>query len=412
MSNMLIGITIIIAALVDLLLIVTGPGEVKGAAPAQQRVVKAISKSRSSLAGRINVLDHGVKGIGCSHDDAPAIRLIFSGRIEGKTIFFPPGRIYCFKTNIPPGYPAFNRTSVLVSQKSKFNVIATGATFITHHSIPLTTTFTFDRASDWSWKGGSFIGSRAGLSPSAENVAIGLANVERFRVSDAAFTGYGGLGAAFAGDWIVSGEFVRLKMQGVGICFDLAFLKSVRIKDVVANGADSDGRSGAGQMGEKCFSTIQDGPLASHNRTSIAFRQTKDVTVENLDASNFRTGVAVASGKGYRFINNNIHDNPGGVTPGVGYYFYYINGGKFSSAGAPVSDVEIIGGKVSNNGPRSNGFGVLIDADTIANGDRMQDFSVSSVTFSNRTNIRTVGARLTGVGLSKNSFDGALQSSP
>lgn len=381
-----------------------------GQVPATNRDIRNPAPN-SGASNTINVLNHGVKGVGCANDDSPAIRAIFSKSISGRTIFFPPGRKYCFKSNVAPGYPAFNRTSVLVSGKSGFNIIAKNATFITHNSIPLTTTFTFDRATDWSWKGGTFVGNRTGLSADAENVAIGLANVQRFHISDAIFTGYGGNGAAINGDWIVSGNFSRLKMRGVGICFDLAFLKDVAIKDVVATGADTFGRSGKGQTGEKCFSTIQDGPLISYNRTGINIPHSDGVTVESLDASNFRTAVAVASGRRFRFINNNIHDNPGGLTAGLGYYFYYINGGRFSSAGAPVSDVKIVGGKIRNNGSPTTGLGMLIDTSTIKNGDVMDGFAVDAVQFSNHANrnMRVVGNRHRRIDVGKNVVNGVTK---
>ncbi len=401
----IIGILIVAATLLGILFAAAPPvGSIKHSPLDQRRTAPVQQTKKTALIRQINVLDHGVMGIGCAHDDGPAIRTIFSGNIAGRTILFPPNRRYCFKTNVAPGYPAFNRTGTLVSRKAKFKVVASGATFIVDDAIPLTTTFTFDRTTNWSWQGGSFVGNRKGLAPTSENVAIALANVQRFRISDAAFTGYGGLGAAIAGDWIVAGEFTRLKMKGVGICFDVAFLKNVTVRNVVALGADGKGQSGPGQMGEKCFSTIQDGQLASYNRTGLAIRQTENVTVENLEASNFRTGVAIASGQKYRFINNNIHDNPGGITPGLGYYFYYINGGNFSSVGAPVSNVKIIGGKIANNGSASNGFGVLVDVESITNGDKMQDFTITSVTFSNRVNIRKRGARGGSIQMKSNSF--------
>lgn len=340
---------------------------------------------------RINVLDHGVKGVGCAHDDAPAIRSIFSGAIERKIVFFPPNRIYCIKTNIEAGYPAFNRSGIIVSQKSNFHVIAKGAYFKTDGSIPLTTAFTFDRVSNWSWKGGAFVGDRSGLPATAENVAIALVNVQRFRISDILFTGYGGLGAAFAGDWIVSGELSRLAMRGVGICFDFAFLKDVTIKDVVAKGADTQGRAGPRQMGEKCFSNIHDGPLASHNYTGIHIPQTDNVTLENLDISNFRTGISVSSGMNYRFIKNKIHNNHGDKTPGIGYYFHYTRGGIFSSVGYPVKKVDIFGGSIINNGSKSKGFGLLIDAGNIKNKDVMENFYIDGVKFCNRENIKIIG---------------------
>lgn len=356
----------------------------------------------------INVLDFGVKGLGCANDDGPAIRAIFAKEITGKTIFFPPNRKYCFKSNVEPGYPAFNRTAVLVSHKSKFRVVAKDATFITHGSIPLTTIFTFDRTVNWSWEGGTLVGERKGLSADAENVGIALVNVQRFNISDLTFTGFGGNGAAFNGDWIVSGSFSRLNMRGVGICFDLAFLKNVTVADVVATGADTHGRSGAGQTGEKCFSTIQDGPLMSYNRTGVDIPYSEGVTVERLDASNFRTAVAIASGRRFRFIDNNIHDNPGGVTAGIGYYFYYIDGGRFSSVGSPVSDVKIIGGKIRNNGSPATGLGVLIDTSAIKNRDMMSQFSVNSVQFSNHANrnMRVTGSRIGRIDIGENAFNG------
>jgi hypothetical protein len=369
-------------------------------------------------ANWMNALQHGVVGDGVT-DDGPAIRSLFAN-VTGKTIFFPPNRTYLINTNVPPKvatvglYPAMDNAGFIISNQSNFHVIANGATFKVTSAIPLTVTALIERGRDWTWIGGTFVGNRTGLKPDQENAAIAIINNVRFRVTGIRATGFGGNGAAFVGDWNIAGELSNLHLDGVGICFDLAFSKQLSIRNVVAVGADTNGARGAGHVGNKCYSEVNDTYYAKHNHTGVRYSQTDTVSLENLDASNFNTGVAVSAGRHYRFTNVRLHDNPGTPSrniPGLGYYFYYTKGGPFTSAGSPVTDVRISGGEVANNGAANRGTGLLVEAPVVAGGDVLSGFTVSGVRFQNNagTGIAIKGSAVATVGLTGNSYSGPRQ---
>lgn len=384
----------------------------------------AVQQSRAAFATNpaivvmVNALDHGVIGDGVT-DDGPAIRSLFANA-TGKTILFPAGRTYLIATSVSPAvptvgvYPAMDNAGFIISRQSNFHVLANGATFTTGAAIPLTVTALIERGRNWSWDGGTFVGNRSGLKPGEENAAFAIINNVGFRISGIKTTGFGGNGAAFVGDWNVSGTLANLRLDVVGICFDLAFSKQLSIRDVTAAGADTNGASGGrGQVGDKCYSEVNDAYYASYNFTGVQYRETDGVTIENLDARNFNTAVAVSAGKHYRFTNVELHDNPGTGArniPGLGYYFFYTSDGPFKSAGSAVTDVTISGGHVYGNGTGFRGAGLLIEGPTAAGGEALSGFSVTGVAFQDNagTGVAMKG-RVANVRLTGNSYSGRDQ---
>jgi len=415
-----------VRSLVASFLAILGTADARQSPDAHRESGVATHAASSAVAGPVqgssrslNVLDHGVVGDGVT-DDAPAIRRIFQNA-SGRSILFPGNHIYLIGSNVEPRvqgigrYPAMDDAGFIISNQSGFRVTATGAVFRVSGKIPLTVTVLIERGRNWAWQGGTFVGDRTGLQPGQENAAIGLINNNRFRVSGVRAKGFGGNGAAFVGDWNVAGQLSDLHLDGVGICFDFAFSKQLTVRNVVALGAGATGAtSGPGQVGNKCYSEINDGFYKTYNRTGVAYSETDTVTLENVDASNFNTGVAISSGKHFRFTNLSLHDNPGTASrniPGLGYYFYCTRGGAFGSSGSPVSDVTIAGGKVARNGTAHKGAGLLIESCPSSGGKSVADLTASGVTFDDNadTAIQVKGSAISGLHIEGNSYRGARQ---
>src|SRR5205085_7749886 len=118
---------------------------------------------------------------------------------------------------------------------------------------------------------------------------------------------WGGNGAIAYGDWLVDGIIENINAEAVGNCFDFAFLKRVTISNVRAVGADNDGKQKIQHAGQKCISNVFDVRNANQNATGVPYSDTDDVTVHNVDASNFNTGWVLASGKNFNFSGNRWH---------------------------------------------------------------------------------------------------------
>jgi hypothetical protein len=225
-------------------------------------------------------------------DSAPAFRAAIQ---SGAHIKIGPG-IYLFASTQTAPCCAQDPPAVLVQGKSHFQIDGAGATIVTAPGIALSTLFHFDRDSDFSISGLKLKGSRQSLSLGQENVGIALTSDVGAKVSNIEFTGFGGNGTGMDGDWIVNSRFTSLKFEGVGQCFDVAFLKNVQIDHVTAT-ADR-GAAAAGVI-TKCFSFISDGPNAAQNHTGVAFDTNEDVGVSDTQTTGFRLGGYVSAG--YRF---------------------------------------------------------------------------------------------------------------
>ncbi len=256
-------------------------------------------------------------------------------------------------------------------------------------------------------------GNRTGLSGKQENVGITTSSDVDFTIEDIHFAGnFGGVGAAVAGDWLVSGTFRRLQMDAVGHCFDVAYLKDVRFETVRAHGADQNGNHGPGQVGQTCFSVIVDPPNAANNKTGVSFNGTVGVEVSGLEESNFDTGGLIETGAQYRLAGNTWHDNPGhGSAAGLGLFIRY---NPSTSTAAPPSDISIAD-HFANNGASVAGYGVLISSAGISNGDTISRITVSGSRFDNNGR-SAIGAdsdrHLSDIVVRGNTFAGTDQRNP
>ena len=324
--------------------------------------------------GERSVVAFGADPTG-SRDSAPAFRAAIA---SDQKIIVPPGT-YLFASTQTAPCCAFDRPAVLVQGLSNFEIDGHDAIIKIADNIAFSSAFQFDQDKNFVVRGLTIQGTRTGLSAKQENVGITASSDMDFTIEDIRFAGnFGGVGAAVAGDWMVNGTFRRLRMDAVGHCFDVAYLKHVRVDSVRAQGTDQNGNHGPGQVGQTCFSIIVDPPNAANNKTGVAFNQTDWVEVTGLDESNFDTGGLIETGTHYRFSGNTWHDNPGhGSAAGLGLFIRY---NPATSTGAPPRDISIAD-HFANNGAAVAGYGVLISSAGISNDDTISRITVSGSQF-------------------------------
>lgn len=332
------------------------------------------------FAETTNVIDLGADPSGV-RDSAPAFR---SAVGSSRHIVVPPGT-YRFSSTVAAPCCAFDPPAVLVQGKSNFEIDGYGATIVIDPVIALSTAFHFDKDTGFVVRGLTIAGTRSGLTAGQENTAFGLSSDVDFTIADIrAPSGFGGNGAVIAGDWLVNGTFSGIRMDGVGHCFDIAYLRGVRVSDITATGADTNGASGSGQVGQTCFSVIEDPPNVSQNNTGVSFTATSNVTVTGVDASNFQTGAYITTGTGYTLVGNRWHDNPGvSSTPGLGMW---IRNDSSVSSGAPPSNIAVAD-VFSSNGAAVSGYGLYLSAGTASAGDVTTNVNVSGSVFYNNASI-------------------------
>ena len=346
-------------------------------------------------------------------DSAPIIRAAMA---SNRSLVIPPGT-YRLASTVSPPCCAYDPAAVYVHGLSNFSITAYGATFVVDPSIALSSAWHFDSDKNFAVGGLYVQGSRSGLTASQENVAFSFTSDLNFHASDLhAAPGFGGNGAALAGDWLVNGLFQNITMDGVGHCEDLAFLRGVTFLTQRAIGADTNGNEGTGQVGQTCFSVINDVPNAATNNTGVAFSETDGVNVLDTNEANFTTGFAVSSGLHYHFAGNDWHDNPGlSPSPGLGGYIFYTNGGVATSVGVPPGGISI-SDTFANNGKAVSGYGVGMSAGAIANSDVIAGVTFAGSTFDNNTAIGIGTDGSTGfsdINVSgDNNFTGSAQTTP
>lgn len=329
----------------------------------------------------INMVAAGADPTGAT-DSAPAIRAALA---SNRTLFFPPGNYLLDSTQSAPCC-AFDNPAVLVQNLHNFNIVAKGAHFIVGSAIALSSAFQFDKDSFFTLDDLSVTPNRTGLTAGQENVGVTFSSDVNFTVDNLLISpGAGGNGAGVAGDWLVNGTFNNVTMQGVGHCYDLAFLNNVSITGTLAYGADTNGDTGTGQVGQTCLSVINDVPNAAQNFTGVNYTETSGVNVSGVNESNFTSGFALSTGKHYSFSGNQWHDNPGiGGAEGLGGYIFYTNGGNTSSVGVPPSDISIAD-QFYNNGAAVSGAGLAFSTAAITNSDTVSGISLAGSTFNNNT---------------------------
>jgi hypothetical protein len=363
----------------------------------------------------VTAADYGADPTGV-RDSAPAFR---AAMMHPDAKIVVPAGTYKFASTVKaPCCKAVNPTAVPVANLANFEIDGYGATIVIDPSISLSSAFFFFNSKDFAVRGLTVQG--ANHAEKAENSGFALQSDVNFRLSDLHITGnFGGQGTGIAGDWLVNGKFENIRMDAVGQCLDLAFLKDVTIQGIRARGAAWDGRSvGPGKVGSKCVSVISDGPNADANATGVKFDETYGVTINNVSATNFNVGAFLTTGKRYRLTGNHWYGNPGiaekGVA-GVGVMIRYNDSGLFSSVGHPPGDIVISRDTFSDNGLEHTTLAsdVMISANTITNSDMIRGIMIENSNFTNRnpkanaaieTNARD---RIANVILYSNRFSGA-----
>jgi hypothetical protein len=288
-----------------------------------------------------NVVDMGADPSG-NTDSAAAFRAAFG---NNRTILVPVGH-YLFGSTEASPCCAFDRTGVLVSKLSNFRLRGEGATIIVSQQISLSSAFHIHQSHHFSVSGLTIIGSRTGLSAAQENAGLAFSSDTDFVVKGIHLAGdFGGNGAAIVGDWLVDGKFEDISADRVGHCMDLAYLLRIRISRIQARGA---GAGGNGTAGQTCISVIPDPPNAGKNQTMLQFNASSEITITDIDESNFNTGALLSAGHGYTLSHNHWHDNRGN-RPGLGIGVW-IKQGTAPENGVQPSDVEILCDRFTDNG--------------------------------------------------------------
>lgn len=354
----------------------------------------------------VSVLNYGADPTGIA-DSAPAFR---AAAASNRVLLVPPGT-YSFATSVASPGSSFDNSCVLYSGLTNFSISAYGATFVAANSVALSSLFMFYNSSNVQFFGGIFIGSRSGLTSGQENVALTLLSVNNFHIVDCyVSSGFNSNGAGIAGDWLVNGVFENIRMNNVGIAADVAFLQNVTFLNVVATGAGA-----SGGVGAKGLSLIYDGPNVSNNLTGVSFTVSNNISYVNCVMSNFQTGAAISTGAGISFQGCKFVGNVGGSgNPGIGVYLYYMNGGSFTSVGAPVQDVSFVGCTFRANGSVALGTaGVVLDAATSAGTDKITGIAFAGCTFDNNITqgigVNSTVANLANLVAIGNTFTGSNQ---
>jgi hypothetical protein len=288
-------------------------------------------------------------GAGTNQDAAPAFRQALG---SNRTVHVPPGR-YVLGSVVPAPCCAFNGPMIFGSSLQSVHFEAYGATLSVAEAQAYSTILHFDRSRKVSLAGGAYIGSRHGMKPDAENVALTFSSVVDLDVRDIEIAGnFGGNGAGVAGDWIVNAHFEDVRMERVGICFDIAFVQDMTINRLTAAGADHAGENGRGQAGMKCISNIYDTPNLHNNHSGVAFGNTERLTVSNSTIRNFTFGTSVTTGTDFLFSRNRF-EGPSGVMSGFNAAHFVI------AANTPAVQGYTVEGDLITM-PEPNSHGVFI----------------------------------------------------
>ena len=320
----------------------------------------------------VSVLDFGADPTGLA-DSAPAFRTAIQST---RRIAIPPGR-YLLNSTTDAICCAMGRVAVMVQDKHDFEVVGNRVTIVVGDAIANSSAFQFDHDRNYVVEGLAIQGNRKGLGPRQENVGIMSSSAVGFRYQNIQMSGFEGLGAGFAGDWLVDGTFSDLNMIGIGIGLDLAFLKNVTIRRFRVRGGS------ASTPGQKAVSIIRDGPNLGSNHTGIDFDDTDGVTIEGGVTQDFVTGAAISTGTNIRLRNNTWEDSPNlESAKGIGVYVHYIPDGPFSSVGHPAGKISIDHDTFIN----AASYGALVEGSAVKNGDEIGPVTVDGAEFRGNTN--------------------------
>jgi hypothetical protein len=184
-------------------------------------------------------------------DPAAAFRAALG---SGRTYYVPPFN-YTFQSfttgfigATPPG-PGLVSTPVFVNGLNHFNVSAYGATFSINQTAGgpqlggCSCMFVLNNNRDFTWSGGTYVGTKAGLTSGATNAAFVNHNAVDFVFRDIHLSGNfgspynGGGGSGFVGTFQVNGLYQNITMDAVGLGFDYAFLTHVTFDNITCHGA-------------------------------------------------------------------------------------------------------------------------------------------------------------------------------
>jgi hypothetical protein len=335
----------------------------------------------------VSVLMFGAKGDGVT-DDAPAFRAAIAANVA--PVIVPGyGRVYLFNSTVASPYPYFLPAGVLISNISGFRLIGQGAPIIAMgNSVSGAEHFIIDKCNDFYVSGLVHRGNRANLASSVENPGYAVHSSQNFVFERLHFTGnWGGEASMFCGDWLINGTWREINGDAVGIGFDMAFLQDCLFSNCHAVGADTNGASGTGSVGDRFWSCVYDLPGANDDGTGGAIINTKRVTVENCSCKNFNIGAYITTGTNIKLQDCRFANNPGaGSSGGYGVVITYLATGSFPSTGFPAQRVSIIDCDLNGNGTAIAGAGVLIDGSTITNSDIISDIQIEgSLLYNNNT---------------------------
>ncbi len=201
--------------------------------------------------------------------------------------------------------------------------------------------------------------------PVAEVCAVNIFNVLGGHIGRTNFTGWGGIGCAYAGDWLVNLVIDDVYApEANAFLVDFAFMQ-----DVVLNHFYGRPQSGEGNA---AVSIIYDAPNFSQNKTGVSFTSTNNVTLSNSDLSGYNTCFFVNEGTFIRSRGNYYHSCVGvsGSQPGVGMLV------ATNSAGTMPTDISSVGDHFSGNGNTTSGGA---------------DFALAGTDTGNITNASVVG---------------------
>lgn len=342
---------------------------------------------QSKFQETVSILDFGADPTGV----VDCVAAFMLGVQSNRTLLVPPGTYY-LNTTVPPPFDYFDNTCLLMENLTNFHVRAEGATFNVGDSIAFSGIFHFNNCTNVSWVGGTFNGNKFGSIPSNENTCMALTSVVGFYAANIWIkSGFGGIGAGLVGDWIVNAIFENIRMDNIGIATDVAFLKNVVFKDIIATGADFNGVN----TGDKGFSIIWDGPNSARNATGISFTQSQDVSYIGCSASNFNTGATLWTGTRISYIGCDFSYNIGiaASVPGIGAGITYVNGGLFTSVGNPPSNISYSGCRFVGNGNATQGLssGIILDASASAGTEKIDSITITGCIFTDNI-ARGIGA--------------------
>jgi hypothetical protein len=378
------------------------------------------------FADIVNVKDFGAVGNGVADDTAAIQAAVNSIGSNGATLFFPAGQYYLntLQYSAYAGKP-FGPNILLVQNKSNFKIVGYGASFIVGNNAvqgppslgqpnAAASVFAIDKCTNFYVYGLRIVGNRTGLSFNQENGAFVLTSCVNFNISDITISGnFGGIGAGLIGDWMVDGSFNNIRMEKVGIMADVAYLQNVVFNNVIGYGADTNGNSGSGQVGQKGFSLVNDPLNESINFTGVSYTFSNNVSYLNCTAVNFNVGAIITSGQYISFDSCNFTVNTGsGSTQAKGISVGYDPSGNFTSVGFPVQNLLVNSCNIFNNGTNVSGYGIFIDAVTVTAPDVLKNFLIGN-TFVN--NNATTGIEISSttniqnVTVINNSFSGSSQ---